>query len=154
MDAILSIMFTFSRRLFRIIPRPIRMVTTVSGVRIIGSVYRTRSRKLYTVNRESARRLVHDRIHHFMQHYGPRHSITVGKVAIRNQKSRWGSCSKKGNLNFNYKLVFLPPEIRDYVIVHEVCHIKEFNHAREFWDLVAETVPDYRELRKRLRGMR
>ncbi len=129
-------------------------VTTVSGVRIIGSVYRTRSRKLYEMHRESARRLVHERIRHFMHHYGTRHSIVVGKVTIRNQKSRWGSCSKKGNLNFNYKLVFLPPEIRDYVIVHEICHIKEFNHGRGFWDLVAETVPDYRELRKRLRGMR
>ena len=89
-----------------------------------------------------------------MHYYGERHDITVGKIAIRNQKSRWGSCSKKGNLNFNYKLVFLSPEIRDYVIVHEICHIKEFNHGRDFWNLVGEAVPEYKEMRKRLRGLR
>ena len=128
--------------------------TTISGVRIFRTVYRTRSRKLYEINKESARQIISERIQHFMQYYGPRHSIVVGKIAIRNQKSRWGSCSKKGNLNFNYKLFFLPPEIRDYVIVHEICHIKEFNHGKGFWDLVGEVVPDYRELRKKLRGLK
>ena len=127
---------------------------SISGVRIIHSVYRTRSRKLFTAHKEAARTIVRDRVRHYMSHYGVRHGITVGKIAIRNQKSRWGSCSKKGNLNFNYKLVFLPPEIRDYVIVHEICHVKEFNHARGFWDLVGETVPEYKALRKRLRSVK
>jgi predicted metal-dependent hydrolase len=89
-----------------------------------------------------------------LAHYGELHGIKVGKIAIRNQKSRWGSCSKKGNLNFNYKLVFLSPELRDYVIVHEICHIKEFNHGEGFWSLVAEAVPDHRELRKQLKNVR
>jgi len=111
----------------------------------------TRSRKLYEMNKEAARAVIEERLSHFMVHYGGRHNISVGRIAIRNQKSRWGSCSKKGNLNFNYKLVFMPPEIRDYVIVHEICHVKEFNHGRGFWSLVAETVPDWKKLRKSLR---
>ena len=97
--------------------------------------------------------MITERIGHFMNYYGVRHGISIGRIAIRNQKSRWGSCSKKGNLNFNYKLALMPPEIRDYVIVHEICHIKEFNHGRGFWDLVAEAVPDWKKLRKELRRM-
>ena len=128
--------------------------TTISGVRLFRTVYRTRSRKLYNLNKEAARGIITERVEHFAKHYGAMHGIVVGKIAIRNQKSRWGSCSKKRNLNFNYKLVFLPPEIRDYVIVHEICHAKEFNHGHGFWSLVAETVPDYKELRKRLRNVR
>jgi predicted metal-dependent hydrolase len=116
-------------------------------------IFRTRSRKLYMTNKEAARTLVKERVNHFMDHYGLRHNISVGRIAIRNQKSRWGSCSKKGNLNFNYKLAFMPPPIRDYVIVHEICHIKEFNHGRGFWQLVSETVPDWKKLRKELRRM-
>ena len=116
-------------------------------------ILRTRSRKLYETHKEAARILVKGRVGHFMDYYGAQHGISVGRIAIRNQKSRWGSCSKKGNLNFNYKLVYLPADVRDYVIVHEICHIKEFNHGRDFWALVAETVPDWKGIRKRLRGM-
>ena len=123
-------------------------------IRLVRPLFQTRSRKLYEANKEASRALVHERVKHFLLHYNARHNITVGKIAIRNQKSRWGSCSKKGNLNFNYKLVFLSPEMRDYVIVHEICHAKEFNHGHGFWSLVAETVPDYKELRKRLRNVR
>lgn len=123
-------------------------------IRIFRPIFRTRSRRLYIANKEAARAIVYERIRHFLAHYGELHGIKVGKIAIRNQKSRWGSCSKKGNLNFNYKLVFLSPELRDYVIVHEICHIKEFNHGEGFWSLVAEAVPDHRELRKQLKNVR
>ncbi len=129
-------------------------IRSIFRIRIRHSVYRTRSRRLYEAQKETARDMVHERVGHFMGHYGMRHGMAVGRIAIRNQKSRWGSCSKKGNLNFNYKLAFLPVELRDYVIVHEICHIKEFNHGRGFWDLVKETVPDYKEVRKRLREVR
>ena len=124
---------------------------SVGRIRLIRPIFQTRSRKLYLANREAARALVHERVKHFSAHYGANHGIVHGKIAIRNQKSRWGSCSKKGNLNFNYKLVFLPPELRDYVIVHEICHIKEFNHGRGFWALVGETMPEWKSLRKQLR---
>lgn len=102
-------------------------------------------------NKEAARALVHNRVAHFLKYYGLEHGISVSKIAIRNQRSRWGSCSKKGNLNFNYKIVFLSPEQQDYIIVHEICHIKEFNHAKSFWDLVAETIPDWKKLRGELK---
>ena len=120
---------------------------------IFRPLWRTRSRRLYLANKEAARAVVHERVGHFMQHYGPRHGIVVGKIAIRNQRSRWGSCSRKGNLNFNYKVAFLSPEARDYVIVHELCHVKEFNHGRGFWELVGETVPEYKAIRRKMRRL-
>lgn len=95
--------------------------------------------KHYTQHKETARALVHARLVYWNQFYGH----TYNRVAIRNQRSRWGSCSSKQNLNFNYKLIFLPIELVDYVIVHELCHLKHFNHGRDFWSTVAETIVDY-----------
>ena len=68
------------------------------------------------------------------------------KMTIKNQKTRWGSCSKKRNLNFNYKILFLPPKIRDYIMIHELCHLNEFNHSARFWNLVGKTIPNYKEI--------
>ena len=101
----------------------------------------------YKKYKETARALVHTKIATLNAHYGFR----VGKVAIRNTKSRWGSCSKQGNLNFNYKILFLPPHIADYLIVHELCHLQEFNHSMNFWNLVAETVPNHKSIRAELK---
>jgi predicted metal-dependent hydrolase len=116
----------------------------------VRSVYHTRSRRFYLAHKESTRALVLERIMHFNAHYG----LPIGRIAIRNQKSRWGSCSRKGNLNFNYKLAFLPPELRDYVIVHEICHVKEFNHGRGFWELVAQTMPEHKAMKRQLRNIK
>jgi len=101
----------------------------------------------YKKYKENARSLVHKKIGELNAHYG----FKVGRVSIRNTKSRWGSCSKQGNLNFNYKILFLPPHIADYIIVHELCHIKEFNHSTNFWNLVAELVPNHKAIRKELK---
>ena len=101
----------------------------------------------YLKYKEFARRLVNERIEYFNSVYG----FKVGRVAIRNQKTRWGSCSKRGNLNFNYKIVLLPSHLADYIIVHEICHLGEFNHSKRFWSLVAKTVPDYLKVRKELK---
>jgi predicted metal-dependent hydrolase len=101
----------------------------------------------YLEHREQARQLVVSRITHFNSHY----NFTIGKIVIRNQQTRWGSCSKKGNLNFNYRLALISPELADYVIVHELCHLQEFNHSRRFWDLVAQTIPDYTSRRRQLK---
>ena len=77
--------------------------------------------------------------------------VTVGRITIRNQKTRWGSCSSKGNLNFNCLLMLCPEEIRDYVVVHELCHRKELNHSTRFWNEVARVMPDYTQRRKWLK---
>ncbi len=119
----------------------------VRRIRRPRSIFHTHSHRQYLAHRESTRALVIERIAHFNTHY----KVPVGRIAIRNQRSRWGSCSKKGNLNFNYKLAFLPVELRDYVIVHELCHLREFNHGPNFWYAVAEVIPNHRELNKKLR---
>lgn len=106
------------------------------------------SRKDYLKHKEKARALVVERILHFNKIY--RHSYN--RIFIRNQKTRWGSCSGRGNLNFNYKILFLPPLLRDYVIVHELCHLKEFNHSQNFWSLVSVAISDHSTIRKELKS--
>lgn len=78
------------------------------------------------------------------------YQFKFNKLTIKSQKTRWGSCSKKRNLNFNYKVLFLPPKIRDYIMVHELCHLKEFNHSSRFWRLVEKILPDYLSIRNNL----
>ena len=89
-----------------------------------------------------------------VDYFNKTHKYDFNTISIKNQKTRWGSCSKKGNLNFNYKLFFLPEKVRDYIIVHELCHLKEFNHSRKFWSLVAKTIPDHAGLRSELKKSR
>ena len=85
-------------------------------------------------------------------HFAPLVGVTYGRITIRNQRTRWGSCSSKGNLNFNWKLMRMPPEALDYVVVHELAHRKEMNHSERFWAIVEKELPDYRERRKMLRN--
>ena len=73
--------------------------------------------------------------------------VNYAKITIRNQVSRWGSCSDKGNLNFNCLLMLCPKEIIDYVIIHELCHIMEMNHSKKFWDKVSQFCPEYKHHR-------
>lgn len=84
-------------------------------------------------------------------HFAPLVGVTYGRITVRNQRTRWGSCSSKGNLNFNCLLMLAPPDILDYVVVHELCHRKEMNHSPKFWAEVAKVIPDYKERQKWLR---
>ena len=86
--------------------------------------------------REQARIIVTARV----RYYAPIIGVTYGQIAIRTQHTRWGSCSSKGNLNFNCLLALVPPEVLDYVVVHELCHRKEMNHSVQFWKEDAEKV--------------
>lgn len=85
--------------------------------------------------------------------YAAQMGVTYAHITLRNQKTRWGSCSSKGNLNFNYQLYFLPEELMDYVIVHELAHRVHMNHSPEFWALVAQHCPEYQERRARLKAI-
>lgn len=89
-----------------------------------------------------------------VRYYADRMQVTYGRISIREQKTRWGSCSSKGNLNFNWKLVLLAPELLDYVVVHELAHRREMNHSKDFWKIVEAELPDYRERRRRLKECR
>ena len=84
-------------------------------------------------------------------YYAPLVKVSYGRITIRNQKSRWGSCSSKGNLNFNCLLMLMPPEVIDYVVVHELCHRLEMNHSERFWKEVERVLPDYKLRKKWLR---
>jgi predicted metal-dependent hydrolase len=108
-----------------------------------------RNRKHYLRLKEDARALVHARVGYFNAFYRQ----PVKKIFIKNTKSRWGSCSQQGNLNFNYKIILLPPAVADYLIVHELCHLAQFNHGPAFWALVARACPNYRALRSELRAI-
>ena len=102
------------------------------------------------INREQARIFVENKISFFNKLY----NFEINRIAIKNTSTRWGSCSSKKNLNFNYKIIYLNPVFADYLIVHELCHLKELNHSRNFWNLVAKTIPHHNEARRKLRKIR
>ncbi len=114
--------------------------------------YRTKrqEQREYLKHRDTARTLVGERLTYFNTAYG----FAVGRISIRNQKTRWGSCSRRGNLSFNYRIALLPGRLRDYIVVHELCHLGEFSHSHEFWRLVERTMPDHREIRRELRNVK
>ena len=83
--------------------------------------------------------------------WAARMKVTYGRITIRDQKTRWGSCSSGGNLNFNWRLLLMPERVMDYVIVHELAHRREMNHSAAFWQIVETYLPDYRERRQWLK---
>jgi hypothetical protein len=104
-------------------------------------------RRFTTSKREQARTLVENRLSYINKFY----NFKINRIAIKNTTTRWGSCSSKGNLNFNYKIIYLKPHLADYLIVHELCHLGELNHSKKFWALVSKTVPDYDRINKELK---
>lgn len=89
--------------------------------------------------RKEAKRIIPERVEHYRSIIGK----TPGRVVVKEQKKRWGSCSSRGNLNFNWKIVMAPLPVLDYIVVHEMCHLIHLNHSREFWSLVERILPDY-----------
>ncbi|MFA5163408.1 MAG: M48 family metallopeptidase [Patescibacteria group bacterium] len=104
--------------------------------------------KSYQAKRLEAHALINARLAYFNSFY----NFKYQKVTVRNQATRWGSCSRRANLNFNVRLLDLPEALRDYIIVHELCHLKEFNHSERFWSLVAQTQVNYLTLRRQLKA--
>ncbi|MCB9805650.1 M48 family metallopeptidase [Candidatus Nomurabacteria bacterium] len=107
------------------------------------------SKRHYQKHKEEARKVITERVEKLSQKVG----LKYKRISIRNQRGRWGSCSSQGYLNFNYKLMFTKPEIRDYVIIHELCHLKFLNHSKSYWALVATFCPDYKKWERELKGL-
>lgn len=113
---------------------------------ISGLVFIKGTKDDYLKNKQAALELASERVDHFNKIF----NFNFNRINIKNQKTRWGSCSRKGNLNFNYKIIHLPKNLVDYIIVHELCHLKEFNHSQKFWNLVAKGVPEYLAIKQEL----
>ncbi len=110
----------------------------------LSAVQRTALENRY---KEAARSYIPKRVAYY-------HAMTGGvyhRIAIRDQKTRWGSCSGKGTLSFNWRLMLAPPAVLDYVVVHELCHLTHMDHSPAFWQAVEAICPDYRDLRKWLK---
>jgi predicted metal-dependent hydrolase len=101
------------------------------------------SRKDFASKKKDALAFVVHRLPEMNRQYG----FVYKKVSIRNQKTRWGSCSKTGTLSFNYRILDLPAPLADYLLVHELCHLQEMNHSKKFWALVGRAVPEYKKSR-------
>lgn len=116
---------------------------TEKQIRIITKTNSRISKKIIKVELiEFFRDFARDYITKRVKYYTKKCDLKFNKIFIKNQKSKWGSCSSAGNLNFNWHLIFAPKDIIDYVIVHEVCHLKHMNHSKKFWDYVSENCKD------------
>ncbi|TSC85606.1 MAG: hypothetical protein G01um10148_992 [Parcubacteria group bacterium Gr01-1014_8] len=104
-------------------------------------------RRDYLKFKEDARSFLHERVAYWNAHY----NFSFRRIAIKNTSRTWGSCSKKGNLNFSFSLLFLPKELADYVVVHELSHLAHPNHSRSFWAEIAKTIPDFQARRQELK---
>jgi len=133
----------FIKQKFAWVLKSLDYFKSFSGRTIIPS-----GRRDYLKNKHRALLLVKAKVLQLNQIY----NFSYNRVSVKNQKSRWGSCSKRGNLNFNYKIVYLPEALTDYLIVHELCHLKEMNHSKNFWLEVGRAIPDYKVRRRELRN--
>ena len=106
-----------------------------------------RQNRLEAPYRQAAKEYIPKRAAHFAALLG----VTYENITIRDQKTRWGSCSSKGTLSFNWRLMLAPPAVLDYVVIHELCHRKEMNHSPRFWRLVEQIMPDYKTKRQWLK---
>ena len=107
----------------------------------------TYSREEEKSYREKARAVLTDKT----AYYGRLIGVTYNRIRIADQKTRWGSCSSRGTISYNWHLILLPKNIFDYVVVHELCHLLEMNHSPRFWSQVEKILPDYRERRNWLK---
>jgi predicted metal-dependent hydrolase len=124
-----------------------RKLSELSG-RKVPLLSRTGKRE-YEQRKAEALAFIAERVAYWNRFYG----FSYGNISVRNQKTRWGSCSRKGSLSFNWRLLLLPTEMVDYVVVHELCHLAHFDHSESFWAQVARAIPDHRDIRKRMKRM-
>lgn len=114
---------------------------------------RASQRRPLTADERRTRRDARARIIDRVQFWATEMAIVPKRVAVKDQRSRWGSASSLGNVNFNWRIAFMPDDIFDYVVVHELAHLQEMNHSPAFWAIVARYSPRYREHRRFLRRL-
>ena len=121
----------------------------------ISKAEKEKSRVEYLEYKEIARKIVLEKLQNLQKVYKENFGVEFfwNRVSIKNTSSRWGSCSSKKNLSFNYKIVFLDDEAQDYLVAHELCHLKEMNHSPRFWAVVKSICPDYLNVRKQLKAL-
>lgn len=117
----------------------------------LGKLPQTREPAFTTRQLETFRARTRALVESRAKHYAPIVGVNYNRITVRGQRSRWGSCSSKGNLNFNLLLALVPAEVLDYVVVHELCHRKEMNHSARFWAEVERVLPEYNLQRKWLK---
>ncbi len=128
--------------------RPCRIEGGCLKVRIPqGSGLAEIRKRIHAFYKDKASQIIHERLEELGTFYGS----TYRRVSFRDQKTRWGSCSAQGNLNFNWRLAMAPIEIVDYVVAHELCHLRHMNHSKAFWAWVEKAIPDHKEARAWLR---
>ena len=108
----------------------------------INPVLNIDSREHFLVHKQQALALMTERVEFWNQKYG----FDYDEIRVKKLKSNWGTCSSRKVLTFNYKILFLPPHVADYIVVHEICHLREMNHSARFWDLVAREIPNAKKL--------
>ena len=118
-----------------------------NGVIRMTTTFDSEAEQLEQLRRFLIRRAL-ERIREELERWAPTVGRPYGRVAIREQRTRWGSCSSRGNLNFNWKLILAPPEALTYVVMHELCHLKDFNHSPRFWAEVRARMPEYEAWKK------
>ena len=118
-----------------------------NGVIRMTTTFDSEAEQLEQLRRFLIRRAL-ERIREELERWAPTVGRPYGRVAIREQRTRWGSCSSRGNLNFNWKLILAPPEALTYVVSHELCHLKDFNHSPRFWAEVRARMPEYEAWKK------
>jgi len=124
-----------------------RKLELFSGLKIHPDIA-THAKAHFMKHKEQALNLVMGKV----RYYSERHGFSPNTLRVKRLKTKWGSCSAKKNLNFNYKILFLSEEIQDYLIVHELCHLREMNHSVRFWKQVGRIIPNYKVLQKALRS--
>lgn len=129
---------------------PVVLYDTDMSTNIYEQLTQAETRRLQNLDRRYrsfARQIFAERAEYFQKLTGGVYT----KITVRDQRTRWGSCSSNGTLSFNYRLVYAPPHVLDYVVVHELCHLTHMDHSKEFWQMVESIMPDYRDCRKWLK---
>lgn len=133
---------------------PLRIVPDIRPALVMDKVFKLKNSALSQAEslftkwyKKQARRVITERVEYFTQ----KHRFDVQKIRISSARTRWGSCSTKGTLSFTWRLVMAPLDVIDYVIVHELCHLKELNHSKTFWGKVESIMPDYKRRRSWLK---